>query len=276
LNDQDFKFFEEMLFKESGLVISSEKLYLLESRLLPIAKKKGLSTLEELVKYMRTSVDNILKYDVVEAMTTNETSFFRDSTPFDRLKQNLLPYFVKARGTTKSLKLWSAACSSGQEPYSLAMLLREFLSLQGWHMDILATDLSKEILSRAQEGIYSQFEIQRGLPIQFLVKYFTQDDDRWVVNDALKNMIRFQQINLLTDIKNKGPFDIIFCRNVLIYFDVATKSKVLADIKTVLKPDGILFLGGAETVIGISDEFKPMPKVKGVYVRSDSTLELPE
>ena len=275
MNEQDFKFFEEMLFKESGLVISSEKLYLLESRLLPIAQRKGLSSLEDLVRYMKSSEDKTLRYDVVEAMTTNETSFFRDSTPFDRMKQSLLPYYAKSRAVERTLKVWSAACSSGQEPYSLAMMLREYLPMKDWRIDILATDLSNEILNKAREGVYSQFEIQRGLPIQFLVKYFAQDGDRWVVNQALKNVIRFQKANLLTDIRPPlGTFDVVFCRNVLIYFDTATKSKVLADIKKLLKPDGVLFLGGAETVIGISEEFKPMANVKGVYVRSDSTLVL--
>jgi len=274
LNDQDFKFFEDLLMRESGLVITPEKMYLLESRLLPIASKKGLSSLEELASHLRSSGDTTLKSDIVEAMTTNETSFFRDSTPFDRLKDELLPHFIKARGAQKTLKILSAACSSGQEPYSMAMLLKEYPALAGWKIEILATDLSNDILSQAKAGVYSQFEVQRGLPVQLLVKYFTQDGDKWKVNQGLKDMITFKSANLLKDIPSLGEFDIVFCRNVLIYFDVPTKGKVLADIKKVLRPDGVLFLGGAETVIGISNEFKPVPNVKGVYVREDTTLAL--
>ena len=274
MNDQDFKFFEDLLMRESGLVITPEKMYLLESRLLPIASKKGLSSLEELASHLRSSGDTTLKSDIVEAMTTNETSFFRDSTPFDRLKDELLPHFIKARGAQKTLKILSAACSSGQEPYSMAMLLKEYPALAGWKIEILATDLSNDILSQAKAGVYSQFEVQRGLPVQLLVKYFTQDGDKWKVNQGLKDMITFKSANLLKDIPSLGEFDIVFCRNVLIYFDVPTKGKVLADIKKVLRPDGVLFLGGAETVIGISNEFKPVPNVKGVYVREDTTLAL--
>lgn len=272
MNDQDFKFFEALLAKESGLVITPDKVYLLESRLLPVAQRHGVHGLEGIVTKMRLTKDVNLQREVVEAMTTNETSFFRDNTPFQRMKEDLLPIFMKARAGQKILRIWSAACSSGQEPYSLAMMLKEYPLLSDWKVEIVATDLSLDILAQAKSGLYSQFEVQRGLPIQLLVKYFTQQGDKWQVNPALKTMISFKPANLLTDISFLGQFDIVFCRNVLIYFDIPTKAKVLASIKGALRQDGALFLGGAETVIGVSENFRPVPEIKGVYVRSDSTL----
>jgi chemotaxis protein methyltransferase CheR len=275
LNNQDFVFFEELLKKESGLVITPEKLYLLESRLLPIAQKNEVQGLEGLAQKMRSTRDISLQRAVVEAMTTNETSFFRDNTPFQRLKDDLVPLFVKARSARRSLRIWSAACSSGQEPYSIAMLLREHPALAGWKIEIVATDLSLDILAQAKSGIYSQFEIQRGLPIQMLMKYFTQQGDKWLAKQELRDMVIFKQANLLTDLTHLGQFDIVFCRNVLIYFDVPTKCKVFAAIKGTLSQDGVLLLGGAETVIGISDNFKPTPEIRGVYIRTDSTFAAP-
>ena len=273
MNDLDFKFFEDLLRKKSGLAITPEKIYLLESRLLPIVQKyKIQGGLEGLVQKMRFTDDINFQRIVIEAMTTNETSFFRDSTPFQRLKEDILPYFANKKSTQKTLKILSAACSSGQEPYSIAMLLREYPALAGWNFEIIATDLSLDILKQAQSGIYSQFEVQRGLPIQMLVKYFTQQGNSWVIKSAIKNMVTFKEMNLLENFAGFGLFDIIFCRNVLIYFDVPTKVKALATLKRVIKPDGVLFLGGAETVIGVSDAFKPVPEIRGIYVRQDSTF----
>ena len=273
MNDLDFKFFEDLLRKKSGLAITPEKIYLLESRLLPIVQKyKIQGGLEGLVQKMRFMDDINFQRIVIEAMTTNETSFFRDSTPFQRLKEDILPYFANKKSTQKTLKILSAACSSGQEPYSIAMLLREYPALAGWNFEIIATDLSLDILKQAQSGVYSQFEVQRGLPIQMLVKYFTQQGNSWVIKSEIKNMVIFKEMNLLENFAGLGLFDIIFCRNVLIYFDVPTKVKALATLKRVIKPDGVLFLGGAETVIGVSDVFKPVPEIRGIYVRQDSTF----
>jgi len=273
MNEQDYKFFEDLLRRESGLVITPEKMYLLESRLLPIAQKYTISGgLDGLAQKMRQSPDPDLKRAVVEAMTTNETSFFRDITPFQRLKEDLLPAYIKSRASQKMLRIWSAACSSGQEPYSIAMLLKEHPQLSGWRLDIVATDLSMDILTQAKTGSYSQFEIQRGLPVQMLVKYFNKQGDNWMVKPELKDPITFRTANLLSDLGHLGQFDIVFCRNVLIYFDVPTKTKVLGSIKGVTKQDGTLFLGGAETVMGISEAFKPLADTRGVYVRADSTF----
>lgn len=273
MNDIDYKFFEDMLKRESGLIVTPEKTYLLESRLMPVAAKFGLQGLSGIASRLRLAKDVELQRAVVEAMTTNETSFFRDNTPYQRLKADLLPYFLKSR-PSKTLRIWSAACSSGQEPYSISMILREMgAQLAGWRFEIVATDLSNDILAQAKAGIYSQFEVQRGLPIQMLVKYFTQlEDQRWQVKQDIRDMVSFRQANLLQDFSLLGQFDIVFCRNVLIYFDVPTKAKVLDGIKRQMKPDSVLMLGGAETVIGISDSFKSVPDVKGVYVRQDSTF----
>lgn len=272
MDTRDFDFLKNMLLKESGLVVTPEKMYLLESRLLPIANQRDLKGLPGLVEELRSKNNRSLAYEVVEAMTTNETSFFRDSSPFDRLREDVIPFLVKNR-QSRVLKIWSAACSSGQEPYSIAMTLKEMPELANWQVEIMATDLSKDILDSAQKGSYSQFEVQRGLPIKMLIKYFTQNGDRWVVNDNLRKMISFKEANLLKDIRTMGSFDIIFCRNVLIYFDVQTKAKVFSEMKTILKQDGVLFLGGAETVIGVSGDFKPVPNLRGLYVRTDTSFQ---
>ncbi|MDD9901825.1 MAG: protein-glutamate O-methyltransferase CheR [Alphaproteobacteria bacterium] len=272
MNDADFVFFEDLLKRESGLSITREKTYLLESRLLPLATRLGLEGLNGIIKELKYARDSLLQKSVVEAMTTNETSFFRDNTPFQRMKEGVIPAFLKARAAQKRLRIWSAACSSGQEPYSLAMMFKEYgTALDGWRVEIVATDLSEDILAQAKQGVYTQFEVQRGLPIQMLVKYFAQEGDKWRVKPDIRNMIRFQPLNLLGSYGAMGAFDIVFCRNVLIYFDVQTKARVLKSIKNVMQRDGVLFLGGAETVIGVSSDFKAVPALKGIYLRDDTT-----
>ncbi len=274
MKNEDFLFFQKLLKDESGLIVTPEKTYLLESRLVPVAQKAGLAGLEEIAAKLRSGAAGDLKRQVVEAMTTNETSFFRDSGPFDKFQKVLLPYFLNARATKRHIRIWSAACSSGQEPYSLAMILREMeAKLQGWRFDIVATDLSEDIINQAKTAAYTQFEVQRGLPIQMLVKYFEQKGDRWLLKDTIKNMITFRKINLLEDFATLGTFDIVFCRNVLIYFDVPSKAKVLGGIRKRLEQDGVLLLGGAETVIGVTEEFKALPEHRGLYIRSDSTFK---
>jgi chemotaxis protein methyltransferase CheR len=198
-------------------------------------------------------------------MTTNESSFFRDLKPFDQFRSFILPQLTKARAQRRAIRIWSAACSSGQEPYSLAMLLSEEKEkLAGWQIEIFATDISTEILAKAEQGVYSQFEVQRGLPIQLLVKYFRQEGERWRINPAMRGMVRYKCLNLLDDFSSYGPFDVIFCRNVLIYFEQATKTKVLDRLSRVLEPDGFLYLGGAETIIGITDKFQSASE-RGIY-----------
>ncbi|MEA2754638.1 MAG: chemotaxis protein methyltransferase CheR, partial [Aliidongia sp.] len=213
MNADDFTLLAKIIRDKSGLTLTRDKAYLLESRLLPVARKWNLKNLDELVARLRSKQEQPLIRDVVEAMTTNESFFFRDIKPFDQFKQVVLPYFLQARATNKTIKIWSAACSSGQEPYTLAMILKEEKHrLSNWHVDILATDLSTEILTKAQAGLYSQFEVQRGLPIQMLMKHFKQSGDRWQIDAALREQIRYRQLNLLDDLGALGMFDVIFCR----------------------------------------------------------------
>jgi len=266
MNIDDFNLLSKLIKDRSGLTLTKDKAYLLESRLLPVARKWNLKSLDELVMRLRTRSEAGLVRDVVEAMTTNESFFFRDIKPFDQFKQVVLPFLLQSRGANRNIKIWSAACSSGQEPYTLSMMLKEERQkLIGWNVDILATDLSTEILAKAQAGLYSQFEVQRGLPIQLLVKYFKQAGDRWQIDSTIREMVRYRPFNLLDDLSGLGQFDIIFCRNVLIYFDQPTKQMVLERMAKQLAPDGFLYLGGAETVVGITDKFQPMANHRGIY-----------
>ncbi|MCD8570181.1 MAG: protein-glutamate O-methyltransferase [Alphaproteobacteria bacterium] len=267
----DFDIYQALLKERSGLVITPDKAYLLESRLNPVAKKWGFDGLNTLTIALQGVPDKQMVKDIVEAMTTNETSFFRDQNPFDRLKEVVLPHMLKTRMNHRRMRTWCAAASSGQEPYSIAMILKEMeTQFTGWRNEIIGTDLSDEILAKAREGLYTQFEVQRGLPIQLLMKYFTQEGDKWRINEPIRKMISYQPFNLLESMAAFGQFDIIFCRNVLIYFDEKTKADILNRMSKHLAPDGFLFLGGAETVIGITDVFKPMPGQRGLYVHENS------
>jgi len=270
---EDFNFLSTLIKQRSGLVLTEDKSYLLESRLMPIARKRGLKGLEELTQTLRTHKEEALMQDVTEAMTTNESFFFRDIKPFDMFREQVLPEIMKNRADRKSFRVWCAAASSGQEPYSLAITLLEAAQkLAGWRTEIIGTDISREILEKAKSGLYSQFEVQRGLPIQLLLKYFEKKDDMWQASSALRTMVQFKELNLLGDLQKMGKFDVVFCRNVLIYFDQETKGKVLDEISRMMPPDGILFLGGAETVLGISDKFKPVPGLRGVYCLQGSSM----
>ena len=274
MNVTDFEIIAELLKERSGLALNKEKAYLLESRLNPVARKWNLSGFDELAQAIRTKGDEALLVDVTEAMTTNESFFFRDQKPFDQFNDMVLPHLLEARAAKRSFRVWSAACSSGQEPYTLAMLLQEHADkLAGWRVEIVATDLSNEILDKAKEGLYSQFEVQRGLPITHLVKYFVQVGDRWQIEDSLRKMIKFQPFNLLGDLSELGKFDVVFCRNVLIYFDTPTKTKVLNGIADLLPADGFLYLGGAETVLGTTDRFEIMQGQRGIYSLASAGAE---
>jgi chemotaxis protein methyltransferase CheR len=206
-----------------------------------------------------------LTAEVAEAMTTNETFFFRDKIPFDHLRETVLPELMRARANRRSLRIWCAASSTGQEPYSIAMCLKEFASLAGWRVEIVATDLSQAVLEKSRAGIFSQFEVQRGLPIQMLVKHFTQIGELWQLNADIRAMVQHRQLNLLQDFSHLGMFDVIFCRNVLIYFDQDTKVGIFDRLARMIEPDGVLALGAAESVVGISDAFKPYPERRGLY-----------
>jgi chemotaxis protein methyltransferase CheR len=266
MNVNDFDIICRILKERSGLTLAKDKAYLLESRLLPVARKWKFANFEELVRVVRTKPEEALLRDVTEAMTTNESFFFRDIKPFDQFRDIVLPHMLKARAQAKTLRIWSAACSSGQEPYSLAMMLSDQAAkLQGWRIEIVATDLSTEILNRARDGMYSQFEVQRGLPIQYLVKYFEQTGDRWQINKPIRDMVQYRMFNLLQPMAPLGRFDVVFCRNVLIYFDQPTKTKVLDGIAGQMADDGFLYLGGAETVLGVTDRFQLIEGQRGIY-----------
>ena len=261
----DYDFLRALLKERSGLDLSADKQYLVESRLVPLARRAGLSGIPDLVQKMKGGAAALIT-DVVEAMTTNETFFFRDKIPFDHLTGTILPALLSARASRRSLRIWSAASSTGQEPYSIAMCLKERAAeLAGWRIEIVATDLSQEVLEKSKAGIYSQFEVQRGLPIQLLVKYFTQKGELWQINADIRAMVQHRQLNLMQDFSHLGKFDVIFCRNVLIYFDLATKLSIFERLAKVMEPDGMLMLGAAETVVGVTDAFKPYPDRRGLY-----------
>jgi len=262
----DYDFIRKCLKERSGLVLSADKQYLVESRLLPVARKMGMGSLAELVAGLKNGKSGPLMTMVVEAMTTNETYFFRDRTPFESFRSAVLPALMVARRAQRIIRIWCAAASTGQEPYSLAIALKEMAAdMAGWRVDLIATDLSSEVLEKARQGIYSQFEVQRGLPIQLLVKYFRQIGEMWQIAPEIRAMVRFQQLNLLADFSHLGVFDLVFCRNVLIYFDQETKTGLLNRLRPLIACDGNLVLGAAETVVGLTEAFKTVPELRGYY-----------
>ncbi|MFC0409035.1 CheR family methyltransferase [Roseomonas elaeocarpi] len=250
----------------SGIVLGEDKGYMLDTRLSGILRENRLSGLDALAAKLQGVGAEPLARAVTEALTTNESSFFRDGKPFDHLR-GVLPKLAAARSPGQRLRIWSAACSTGQEAYSVAMILSDLAAqLGGRPAEILGTDLSREVVARAQEGVFTQFEVQRGLPIQMLVKHFRQDGTRWQISPALRAMVRFEQGNLLDNHAGRGSFDVIFCRNVLIYFDAPTKRRVLEALADRLLPDGVLYLGGAETVLGITERLVPVTGERGPHV----------
>lgn len=268
MTPHDYEYLRRLLKTRSGLVLSSEKHYLVESRLLPVARRAGLFNLTGLVAKLRGPDSEQLIVEVVEAMTTNESFFFRDKIPFDHFRDTIMPALLTARAATRRIRIWCAASATGQEPYSLAIALKEMgKDLRGWRIEIIATDLSTEVLEKARSGIYSQFEVQRGLPALMLIKYFAQVGETWQIAPEIRGMVKFMPLNLLNDFTHLGRFDLVLCRNVLIYFDQATKICVLERIADVTERDGFLVLGGAETVVGLTERFKPFPDKRGVYAQ---------
>jgi chemotaxis protein methyltransferase CheR len=272
----DYDFLRKLLKERSGLVLSGDKEYLVESRLLPIARKMGLAHLNELVSKVRAPGSERLIVEVVEAMTTNESFFYRDKIPFDHFREGIMPSLIKARASQRRIRIWCAAASTGQEPYSLAMIIKDMAAqLAGWRIEILGTDLSNDVLEKAKAGIYSQFEVQRGLPVQMLVKHFSQNGETWQISPEIRAMVQYRSLNLLQDFNHLGSFDLIFCRNVLIYFDQPTKIGVLERCARLLEPDGFLVLGAAETVVGLTDAFKPSAERRGLYMPNHAALKAP-
>ncbi len=269
MSPEEFAFICTLLKKRSGFVVQEDKRYLVESRLKPVAEKAGFASLSELVQALRKPGSERLAQQVTEAMTINESFFFRDKSPFENFRNVMLPHFLKARASEKRLRIWSAAASTGQEAYSLAMeVCEQGTKLAGWRIDSLGTDLSSEAIQRAKEGLYTQFEVQRGMPVQLLVKYFKQEGNLWRIDARIRNMVQYRTFNLLDDFRSLGQFDIVFCRNVLIYFDRETKSDILNRIARQMPEDGFLVLGGAESVLGLSKAFKTVPGIRGLYQRA--------
>jgi chemotaxis protein methyltransferase CheR len=262
----DYDYLRKLVKERSGLVLSADKQYLVESRLLPVAHRAGVDSLTALVVKLRCMKNESLVTEVAEAMTTNESFFFRDKLPFEHFRDTIMPALLAARPTQRRIRIWCAAASTGQEPYSLAMSLKEMgEKVAGRQVEIVATEFSTQVLEKAKSGIFSQFEVQRGLPIQLLIKYFDQIGDAWQINPDVRAMVQFRPFNLLHEFTQLGPFDLVFCRNVLIYFDPETKVRVLDRIAQIMERDGYLVLGAAETVVGLTDSFKPLPDRRGVY-----------
>jgi chemotaxis protein methyltransferase CheR len=258
MEQSDFRFLADMVKKLSGISLGDDKAYLVETRLKPIVRKHKMEQISDLVKLIRSSPNNPIIEEIVDAMTTNESLFFRDMKPFTQMENIILPKFAG-----KPLKIWSAASSTGQEAYSTALTLEKKMVK---NYSILGTDISPTVIKRAAEGKYSQFEVQRGMPIMMLMQNFKQDGDSWIINDNMKEKIKFKTFNLLDSYASLGKFDLIFCRNVLIYFDKETKAQIFDKMKQILNPDGYLFLGSSETVMGVTDKFVGVAGETGLFV----------
>ncbi|MBR0648487.1 protein-glutamate O-methyltransferase CheR [Roseomonas terrae] len=271
MTPDSFNFLAGLVKARSGIVLTADKGYMLETRLGALLRRENIPGLDALAMRLRGPMAHALAAEVVEALTTNESSFFRDGRPFEHLRK-LLPRLAAARPPGQAIRIWSAACSSGQEAYSVAMVAVELATqLGGRRVDILGTDISREMLDRAQDGVFTQFEVQRGLPVTMLVKHFRQEGTRWRIAPELRAMVRWQGFNLLDDARALGRFDIVFCRNVLIYFDAPTKSRVLAALAGRVATDGVVYLGGAETVLGLTDRLTPAAGERGVYEPARAT-----
>lgn len=268
INPADFDFVRDLVRKRSAIVLEPGKEYLVESRLTAVARGEGFPSLDEFLAEIRAQPANGLHQRVVEAMTTNETTFFRDIHPFDALRQTVIPELLERRAAERKLLIWSAACSSGQEPYSIAILLKEMGGiLAGWNVRILATDLSTEMVARAREGRYNQIEMNRGLPAAYLVKYFKKQGLEWQVSEEIRRMVEFKELNLAEPWAAMPAPDVVFMRNVLIYFDVETKKAILGRIRRLMRPDGYLVLGGAETTMNLDDAYERVPVGKATCHR---------
>jgi chemotaxis protein methyltransferase CheR len=272
MKPDDVAYMVQMLRRRSGLVLTQPRAETMEGRLAPVARRFGFRDADALVRELRHGRDALARA-VTEAMTTNESSFFRDRAVFDQFQHRVLPALLAQRAESRRLRIWSAACSAGQEPYSIAMVLDDHkLPAQGWTIDLIATDLNSEVVARAEQGLYSPFEVQRGLPTQRLMDHFTPEGANWRINETLRRMVSFRPFNLLDSFGWLDDLDVVFCRNVLMYFDHKSKVGVLDKVAEVLLPDGHLFLGPLETTTGLSDDFAPAAGAPGIYMRTRTSL----
>jgi chemotaxis protein methyltransferase CheR len=270
MTSEEQTFFSQLVYTHSGIALGADKTYLFDNRLSEVAKSIGCPSLTDLYRRAKFNMTTDLLERIVEAMTTNETLFFRDSAPFDALKNSLIPEIMKRKAATnRTLRIWSAASSSGQEIYSIAMLLQDNFPdlMNNWNVELLASDISMQMVNKAQKGRYSQIEVNRGLPITFLIKYFHQHGSEWLIDEKIKKNIHFKRINLKDTLIGIGPFDLIFCRYVLIYFDLPIKQQIFKQFKKLLASDGSLFLGSSETIFGITDEFAKFENGRAIFYR---------
>ena len=275
MTQQDFKFLQALMHRRAGIVLWSEKQYLAELRLAALATEVGCDGADAVVARVRDG-DRELELKVVEALTTSETCFFRDIRPFEQFEGVMLPALMKARAAVRRLRIWCSAVASGQEAYSLAMVVaRRKVELAGWRVEIVGSDLSRAMIARAMAGRYTHFEVQRGLPIRELVEHFSRDDDGWFVSQALRDSVDFRVVNLTEDLLPPGSFDVVFCRNVLMYFDLPTKSSVLTRVARTLAGDGYLVLGATESVVGLNAGLAPDPANRGLYLPEHAPILQP-
>ncbi len=258
IDPKNYKFLLDHVYAHSGIVLDGDKSYLFECRLAPIVKQLGLESIDDLCVLIQSSRRPEIGHQVVEAMTTNETYFFRDPCHYDAIRTVLLPRLIKERGDTKKLRFWSAASSTGQEAYSLAMILLEE-GLSDWNIQILGTDFCSQALERARSGKYQQIEVNRGLPASLLIKHFRRFGTVWQLGEQVRRMVSFETIDLRKSMRALGPFDLVFCRNVMIYFDAETKMNILKELHGTLFRGGWLLLGGIETAFGIDEYFERLP-----------------
>ena len=265
MKPDDFSFLAQMVRRRSGLVLPTHKAPLIEGRLATVMRRFGFRSMSALIHELRHGRDTLARA-VTEAMTTNESSFFRDRPAFEKFREIVLPQLLETRAKSKRLRIWSAACAAGQEPYSIAMILDDLkLQSKGWSIDLIATDLSSEMIARAEDGVYSHYEVQRGLAIRRLVAHFAQEAGNWRIDENLRRMVSFRQFNLLDSFGWLDDLDVVFCRNVLIYFDQKTKSSVLEKIAETLQPDGVVMLGHAETPDALPNTFTSINHVPNLY-----------
>jgi|SRR5579883_1293287 len=268
VNTTDFNYLRQLVYHHSAVVLHSDKTYLAELHLQPIAESAGFASISEMIAYLKTQPFDGLHIQTVEALVTNETSFFRDVYPFEALKQFVLPELSKKRAVERSLNIWCAACSHGQEPYSIAMIIREhFPMLASWSVRLIASDFSSKVLARARKGRYNQLEIKRGLPKTLRDKYFQKLENEWQIHEHIRQMVEFHQINIVQSWSSLPKIDIVFLRNILIYFDMETKKALLKKVKQQLRPDGYLFLGSGETTINLDNSFERIQFDKSICYR---------
>lgn len=266
----DVAWLAQLLKRRTGIAINPLKTSQIAARLAPVARRFGFRNTDELLRELPHARESMVRL-VLEAMTTNDTWFFRDRSPFEQFREIVLPDLMARRSRSKKLRIWCAAASTGQEAYTLAMLLQDAgLAKDGWTIELVATDFSSECIARAKEGLYTSFEIQRGLNIKRLIAHFTQEDDRWRASESLRRMVKFRTFNLLDDYGALGEFDIIFCRNVLLYFEPQTKTRILDRLADTLAPDGYLVVGTAEMPHEVSGAFEPLPDSRGLYIKPET------